>query len=52
MKFTGDFLRAVINDVIKEELDIMAEKGLEPKEVNKHISAIARKWFMTEMDKH
>lgn len=50
-KATGDFLRAVINDVIKEESDIMAEMGLEPKTVNSMISKVARQWFMAELDK-
>lgn len=48
---TGNFLKAVVADVMKEELDIMAEKGLEPKEVNGKISDIARRWFMEELDK-
>lgn len=47
---TGDFLKAVINDVMKEELDIMANYGLEPKEVNGYISKIAREWFITELN--
>lgn len=51
VKETGNFLRAVIADVWKEESDIAAEKGLEPKEVNSLISKVARTWFMTELDK-
>jgi hypothetical protein len=51
VKCTGDFLRAVINDVIKEESDVMQEKGLEPKTVNSQISQVARRWFMDELDK-
>lgn len=50
VKLTGDFLRAVMHDVIKEESDIMTEKGLEPKMVGSVISKIARTWFMTELD--
>lgn len=41
----GDYLRAVINDVIKEESDIIADAGLDLKDVNKHISQIARYYF-------
>ena len=41
----GDYLRLVINDVIKEESDIIAEAGLEPKDVNKYVSQIAREYF-------
>ncbi len=51
VKMTGDFLRAVIKDVMKEEMDILAEKGLEPKEVNGMISKVARIWFMEQLDK-
>lgn len=50
MKHTGDFLRKVINDIIKEESDIMIEKKLEPKEVNSYISKIARSWFMEQLN--
>ena len=50
MKETGTFLRFVINDVIKEESDIMYEKGLEPKDVNSMISKIARTWFIEQLN--
>lgn len=50
VKRTGDFLRAVIKDVMKEELDIMTELGLEPKEINSKISKVARDWFMDKLD--
>lgn len=48
---TGDFLRNVITDVMKEELDIMKEKGLEPKSINGTVSKVARRWFMEQLDK-
>lgn len=44
----GDFIRLVINDVIKEEMDILTEAGLEPKDVNKYISEIARRYFFDQ----
>jgi len=50
MKQTGDFLRWVVNDVITEEMDTLAENGLEPKEVNKHISVAARKWYFNYLE--
>jgi hypothetical protein len=40
----------MVNDVMKEETDTMAENGLEPKDVNKYISTKARKWFFTKLD--
>jgi len=49
-KSTGDYLRWIVNDIIKEELDTLIENNLEPKEVNKHISNEARKWFFKYLD--
>ncbi len=51
MKNMGDVIRAVIKDIIKEESDILFEKGLEPKEVNKYISNIVRDWYKIFLDK-
>lgn len=51
VKLTGEFLRLVTKDIIKEESDIMAEKGLEPKEIGRDISKIAKTWFMEQLDK-
>ena len=47
---TGDYLRAVINDVIKEESDIMKEQGLELKSVNGMISKVAREYFFSRLN--
>lgn len=52
IKATGDFLKAVMADVMKEELDAMAEKGLEPKEVNSYIAKVAKQWFTEELAKY
>jgi len=41
----GDVIRWVVNDVIKEEMDTMVENQLEPKEINKYISAKVREMF-------
>jgi hypothetical protein len=46
----GDFIRLVINDVLKEELDVLAEASVEPKEINKYISDIARKYFFSRFN--
>ena len=43
---TGDFIRWVVNDIIKEELDTLSKNGLEPKDVNKYISKQSQTWFM------
>jgi len=51
IKGTGAFLKAVVADVMKEELEKMFEAGLEPRDVNKMISKVARTWFMTQLEK-
>ncbi len=48
-KFTGDFLRAVIADVMKEEQDALTEAGYIPKDVNSSISKCARIWFFDQL---
>ena len=44
----GDYLKLVINDVLKEELDTISDAGLEPKDINKYISEIARRYFFEQ----
>lgn len=51
VKATGNFLRAVHQDIIKEEIDVLQERGLTTKQVNAKISKIAREWFMEQLDK-
>jgi hypothetical protein len=45
VKKMGDVIRWVVNDVIKEEMDTMVDNQIEPKEVNKYISAKVREMF-------
>ena len=45
VKKMGDFIRWIVTDVIKEESDTMASNGIEPKDVNKYVSAKAREMF-------
>lgn len=49
IKVMGDFLRLVIKDVWKEELDIALELELEVKPLNNLISKSARRWFLDEL---
>jgi hypothetical protein len=43
---TGDYLRWVYNDVVKEESDTMIANGINPKKIGSHISAKTRVfWF-------
>jgi len=44
-KKLGDVIRWVVNDIIKEETDTLASNGLEPKDVNKYLSASVRTKF-------
>lgn len=50
IKKTGDFLKAVSQDVIKEDLDILEENNLTMKDVGGTISKIAKRWFMEKLD--
>lgn len=51
LKKTGDVLRWIVNDVLKEELDTMQANNLEPKDVNGPISAKARQMFLARVNK-
>ena len=46
LKKMGDFLKWMVNDIMKEELDTMIANKLEPKDVNKYISSKSREMFM------
>ena len=50
IKKTGDFMRWLINDTIKEESDTLNELGLIPKDVNSMISKVARTWLMERLN--
>lgn len=44
-KLTGNFVKWVTSDIIKEELDTIAANGLEPKDVMGRVSKKASQWF-------
>lgn len=44
----GNYIRMVINDVVKEDSDIISDAGLEPKDINKYVSEIAKKYFFEQ----
>lgn len=50
IKGTGDYLRALINDIIKEDSDIISDANLIPKTINSYVSKKARVWFMKKLD--
>ena len=43
-----DFIRSVLKDIVKEEMDILVEAGIEPKQINKYVSDISRKYFFNQ----
>lgn len=45
VKKMGELIKWVVNDVIKEEIDTMAASNIEPKDVNKFVSAKVREMF-------
>ena len=46
----GEYIKAVIKDIHKEDMDILIKSGYEPKEFNKAISTIARKYFIDRFE--
>ena len=48
---TGAFIKAVNQDIIKEESDIIAAAGLEPKALFPVVANIARQWYVEELDR-
>lgn len=51
MQNMGAFLKEVNQDILKEESDVIAEAGLEPKEVFPVVARIARQWYSEELDR-
>lgn len=48
-KNTGEFLRWVVTDVLKEEKDTLIESGLDEKKVKASIVTKARMWFLNQI---
>lgn len=44
-KGMGDYIRWVIGDIVKEDLDIITDAGLDVKEVNNKVSKVVRDYF-------
>lgn len=44
-KNVGPFLKWIVGDIVKEELDTIMGNGFEPKEIQGEISKVAREWF-------
>lgn len=50
VKKTGDVIRWMQSDIIKEELDVLTESGLTMKDVGGKIAQQTRKWFMEDLN--
>ena len=48
--YTGDIIRAVFKDIMKEEQDAFVEAGYVPKDVNGMISKVVRIWFFEQLN--
>ncbi len=48
IKRLGDFLKWVVRDIISEETDTLLGNNLEPKDIGRGVSAVARTWFKTK----
>lgn len=46
----GPFLKLLNKDILKEEMSVIAEAGLEPKEVFKYSSKIAKIWYQDQLN--
>lgn len=44
----GTYIKLVINDIIKEDSDVLTENGVEPKDIGKYVSEIARRYFFDQ----
>jgi len=47
----SDFLRWIMNDIIKEEIDVLGENKITPKDIGKKATGRAREWFINLLDK-
>lgn len=44
----GDYIRLVIKDIMEEEQHVINDAGLEPKDINKKVSEVARMYFFEQ----
>ncbi len=49
VKNTGEYIKWVMQDILKEELDTMIASGIEPKDINSTVARKAREFFMTKI---
>ncbi len=49
-KNTGEFIKWVVGDILKEELDTLVESGLTTKDVTSQIATVARNFFLNNLE--
>ena len=50
IKTTGDFIRWVYNDILKEEADVIHASGLNVKDLGKYIGSPAKRWYFKYLE--
>ena len=50
VKKLGDYIKLVMNDILKEDIDVLTEASVEPKDIGKYVSETARKYFFTRQN--
>lgn len=50
IKRLGDYIKNVNSDIVKEEIDVIAEAGFEFKDVVKYVSEAAKKYFLNKFN--
>ena len=50
IKKMGEFIKNVNADIIKEESDVLADNGLEPKDINSKVSEVCRNYFFAKQN--
>lgn len=50
IKKMGNFIKAVNQDIIKEDLDVINEANLMPKDINKRVAKVARKYLIQRLE--
>jgi len=50
VKDTGKYIKSVMNDIVKEELQTISDEGLELKDITKYISEISKKFFFQRLN--
>jgi hypothetical protein len=50
IKRLGEFLKAIVSDIVKEELDTIIASGFEVKDLTGNINKVGRDWFLKKLD--